>query len=259
MLARRREQILLLIGLLVVNGLLVGRAAQLWSAHRRRAQWVYAGTNPGAAAGLRMARPNTSAPQSFAAIVDHDLFRPDRNVQRPEEAKRPDLPLLYGTMNVGEGWFALMAPANQAGASKRVLPGEEIAGYKLVSIAGSDIVVEWNSQQFTINAYESTHTVARAAEAAPGPVAARAAAPSPARAPTGQITTVGSAPGPAAASAAQQAAEYQKRFTRAGFDAPPGAPVDAPAGTIFGGKRKVVVQTPFGNSVYWVDAEKPKP
>jgi hypothetical protein len=258
MLARRREQILLLIGLGVVNGLLAWRASQLWSAYHHRVQWVYAGTNMRAAApgNLRTARSNAAAPRSFAAIVDHDLFQPDRNVKRPEEAKRPGLPLLYGSMNLGDGWFALMAPGDQPSSlPKKVLAGGEIGGYKLVSIGNSRVVVEWNGQQFPVDVGAAVRRASSGGERASETSSASSNPRSVPAARAPNVTVIGEAPSASAGNAGAEA----KKFTPAGYNAPPSAPVDAPEGTIIGGKRKVVVRSPFGASVVWVDVAKPKP
>jgi hypothetical protein len=43
----------------------------------------------------------------------------------------------------------------------------------------------------------------------------------------------------------------------AALSAPPGVSPDVPVGTVIGGKRKVVFQTPFSTKVVWVDVEQP--
>jgi hypothetical protein len=68
------------------------------------------------------------------------------------------------------------------------------------------------------------------------------------------VTTVGQA----TSAAAREQEEIKKRFTPAGYNAPPGAPIDAPPGTVFGGKQKFVGHTPMGDQVYWKDVEQPK-
>ncbi len=262
MLARRREQILLLIGLGVVNGLLAWRAGQLWSAYRHRVQQVYGVTNPAAIAPgqLTLVRSYPSGPQSFAAIVDHDLFQPDRNVKRVGEAKRPALPVLYGSMNLGDGWFALMAPGDQPSSlPKKVLPGDDIGGYKLVSIGNSRVVVEWSGQQFPVDEGETSRHGSPTSEQASGAPLPASGSPRPvaAAANRAQVTVIGeTAP---ASPTGPASGEGENKFSPAGYNAPPGAPADAPEGTVIGGKRKVVTRSPFGTSVFWVDVPKPAP
>ena len=136
----------------------------------------------------RPAEPGAGQPQSFVEIVDRNVFSPLRGSQPPqpqEEAKAPKPPLLFGTMNLGNGWFALMAPGDQPSpASKRVLPGEEIGGYKLVSIGTSNVVIEWQEKKITLDISESARRA---------PIEKTASA-SPRSAP---VTTAGSAANPA--------------------------------------------------------------
>ncbi len=258
MLTRRREQIVLLFGLITLNALLGWYAHRLWSDHQSRTQWIYAQIAAGPSATLTAPPGTPAGAQSFAEIVDRNLFSPERTSHPPEakEAKAPELPLLYGTMNLGNGWFALMAPGDQAsGLSKQVLPGEEIGRYKLVSIASSQVVVEWGEKKFTIDASESARRVPRIIEktaktekTAP----ARSVEAPAASGTTSHVTTVAPLFSPSSAR------EERKKFSTAGYNAPPGAPVDAPAGTVFGGKRKVEVPTPFGTQVGWEDVEQTK-
>ncbi len=255
MLTRRREQIILLVGLIALNGVLGWQFVGFWKNYRRSTQWIYARPAPAPATSPMASRESLSVGQDFAEIVARNLFRPERSSLPPgEEAKRPELPILFGTMNVGNGWFALMAPGDQLpGLSKRILPGEEIGGYKLVSIVGSQVVVEWGAKRYTLDVAESARRVPRSTEktAAAAPTAAPTSSPASMRAP--QVTTI--APG---LTPSQAAEEGRKKFTAAGYNAPPGAPVDVPAGTVIGGKRKVVIPTPFGTQVWWEDVEKPK-
>ena len=163
MLARRREQILIIAGLIGLNILLGWFLGRLWKDYRSRTQWLYAGA-PAQPPATRAAGPNQAGqPQSFVEIVDRNVFSPLRGSPPPqpqEEAKAPKPPLLFGTMNLGNGWFALMAPGDQPSpASKRVLPGEEIGGYKLVSIGTSNVVIEWQEKKITLDISESARRV----------------------------------------------------------------------------------------------------
>lgn len=251
MLTRHRERIVLLAGLLAVNALLGGQLHRQWKAYRERTRWIHAGGGPEVVAGPAETAPRVPA-QAFGDIVERNLFVPERASAPGGATQQPDLPILYGVMNLGTSAFALMAPAEEAqtGRFKRVLPGEEIGGYKLANIAGSKVVVEWGEKQFPLDVAESAQRGPRRAE--------RTAATPAAAAPAASRVTPVTTPVPVTPSA-RAFEEERKKFTPAGYNAPPGAPVDAPAGTIFGGKRKVVRKTPFGDQVWWEDLPKESP
>jgi len=241
MLGRRREQILIIGGLIGLNVLLGWLLARLWKDYRSRTEWLSAGVvaqhAPAPSAGSNQA----AQPQSFVEIVDQNVFSPLRGrqpAQPQDEAKAPKLPLLYGTMNLGEGRFALMSPGDESPPiSKRVLPGEQIGGYKLVSIGTSNVVVEWQEKKITLEIAEPASrgpgTAERTATTRSGMGTTAASNPNP-------VMTVGSVSG-----GATPANAVNPRS--------PGPPPDVPVGTIIGGKRKVLLQTPFGMVPQWVD------
>lgn len=250
MLSRRREQFIVFLGLIAVNAVLGWYLYRRWRNYQGRIRWIYSEVAQAAPPAPSTGQARKPEAQTLAEIVNRNLFRPDRSNESPtENAKMPGLPFLFGTMNLGNGSFALMAPGDQpAGLSKRVYPGDEIGGYKLVSIAGSQVVVEWGEKKVSIDVSESARRVPRVIEKTEKTVAARPPAVASPAAPSPQVTTVGSSPATAA---------ERKNYGRAGFNAPPGAPVDAPPGTVFDGKRKVV-QKLFGmEKVYWEDVQKP--
>lgn len=251
MLTRRREQIIVLLGLMALNLGFGEMLSRYWKEYHANTQWIYAQRSIElAGAGGPQRTPVTA--QSFADIVDRTIFRPERtNEASAETDKMPALPLLYGTMDLGEGAFALMAPGNQAYAlSRPVHLGEEIGGYKLVSIADSQAVVERGEKQFTVNVWESARKVPRTVETpAPQPRAADSSASTPRT-----IVTAGGS-----GSTAQAAAGGgQQKTGFVGFNAPAGASPDAPVGTVIGGKRKVMHMTLFGPQYRWEDVEPPK-
>ncbi len=251
MLARRREQIIVLVGLLGLNLGLAWSLERYWKDYRSRTQWVYAQPAPVTSTSPSELSRAPAAAQSFAEIVNRTIFRPERANEAPtESAKAPELPLLYGAMNLGDGLFAMMAPGDQPTAlSKPVRAGEVIGGYKLVSIGDSKVVLAWGEKEFTISVWESARRVPRVVENAPTGRPAASTAPT---ARTGPITTVGPSPPSSSFS------EEKKKYTPAGYNAPPGAPPDAPVGTVIGGRRKVVRPTPFGDQVWWENVEQPK-
>jgi hypothetical protein len=241
MLGRRREQIFIIGGLIGLNVLLGWLLGRLWKDYRSRTEWLSASVAaqrpPTPAAGSNQ----TAQPQSFVEIVDRNVFSPLRGrqpAQPQEEAKAPKLPLLFGTMNLGEGRFALMSPGDQSPpVSKRVLPGGEIGGYKLVSIGTSNVVLEWQEKKITLEISEPASrgpgNVERTANVHPSAGTTAASTPNP-------VITVGSVSG-----GATPASAVNLR--------PSGPPPDVPVGTIIGGKRKVLQPTPFGMVPQWVD------
>ena len=246
MLARRREQIFLVLGLIGVNILLGWFLARLWKDYRSRTRWLDINT-PMQPLATPVSGPNQMGlPQSFVEIVDRNVFSPLRGSPPPQqeaEAKAPTLPLLFGTMNLGNGRFALMAPGDQPSpVGKRVLPGDEIGGYKLVSIGISNVVLEWQEKKITLDVSESARHVPAVVEKTASP-APHAAPITIAKSPTNSATTVAPLSRGASASAAQPSQS--------------GASPDVPEGTVVGGKRKVLVPTPFGPVVQWQDVGQP--
>lgn len=232
MLTRRRDQILIIVGLLGLNMLLGWVLQRQWNDYRSRVQWVER-LAPAAAPAAVAPAQHRAQPQSFVEIVDRNVFSPLRGSAPPqavEEVKAPKLPSLFGTMNLGDGWFALMAAADQSSqASKRVVPGEEIGGYQLVSIGMRDVIIQWQDKMITLDITEPTHRTYDASERTT-PRAAAAPNTAPARMPARPFT------GPFSSSPAPN---------------PPPVNSDAPVGTVTGGRRKVLAKTPFGTAAVW--------
>jgi hypothetical protein len=240
MLGRRREQILVIGGLIGLNVLLGWLLGRFWKDYRSRTEWLSAGVVVQRAPTFAAGSNQAAQPQSFVEIVDRDVFSPLRGsqpAQPQQEARIPKLPILFGTMNLGEGRFALMSPGDQSPPlSKRVLPGEEIGGYKLVSIGTSNVVLEWQGKKITLEITESASRDFGNVE--------KTASPSPHAAP---ITTAGSAANSVTTVAPLHAG------TSASAGSPRDAFPDIPIGAVVGGKRKVIVQTPFGPIIQWQD------
>lgn len=254
MVVRRREQVVLLTALVLLNAVLVWQAYRLWRNFAKRTQWVYASVTPTPQPESGVVPSHLPLEGNFAEVIERNPFDPERGrVQVAEPARQPDPPYLYGTMNLGSRPLALMAAADSAGGGrwKRVFEGDEIGGYRVVSIAGSQVVLEWEGKRLVLDASDiATRPSARHDAGATAP-ALPAAAPTMGTGRPSPVTTV--------APTATRGGEAQSRFSPGGFNAPPGAPVGAPHGTVFGGKRKVVEPTPFGTREYWVEVEKPPP
>jgi hypothetical protein len=242
MLARRREQILIIAGLIGLNILLGWSLGRLWRDYRRSTQWLYASAPAQPPAPLNAGSNQARQPQSFVEIVDRNVFSPLRGTPPPqpqEEAPPPKLPVLFGTMNLGSGRFALMAAADQpSAASKRVLPGQEIGGYKLVSIGTSNVVLEWQDKKVTLDISES-------ARSSPGNVQRTASARS-----VGAATPGYSAPSTGRPMAISSVAGPRPPVPQAG---PPVTSPQVQPETVVGGKRRVTVSTPFGPVEQWQD------
>jgi hypothetical protein len=241
MLGRKRELILIVSGLIALNVLLGWLLVGRWKEYRNSIQWLSQGVAPQRALASATGSKQAGQPSSFVEIVDRNVFSPLRGsvpAQAQEEAKAPRLPVLFGTMNLGSGRFALMSPGDQSPPlSKRVLPGGEIGGYKLVSIGTSNVVVEWQDKRTTLEI-----TAPAPAPRVPG-VTERTA-----NMRTGAGTTPSSA-----ARAAVVVPETGLGASATGRTGQPGATPDVPVGTVVGGKRKVLVSSPFGPMVQWED------
>jgi hypothetical protein len=243
MLARRREQILIIVGLIGLNILLSWFLGRLWKDYRSRTQWLAVGAPAQPRATMAAGPSQAGMPQSFVEIVDRNVFSPQRGSQPPqpqEEAKAPKPPFLFGTMNLGNGRFALMAPGDQSSpVSKRVLPGEEIGGYKLVSIGTSNVVIEWQDKKITLDISESARRVPGNVEkTANGGARSAQASTAGSPAPTFRAVTPLSSAGPPP--------PHPQVST-------PSAQPDVAEGTVVNGKRKVLASTPFGTIVQWQD------
>jgi len=248
MLGRRRELILIIGGLFALNVLLGWLLVGRWREYRSSIQWLSLSVAPQRPTSSANGSNQMGEPPSFVDIVDRNVFSPMRGsvpAQAQEEARAPKLPFLFGTMNLGSGRFALMSPADQnPPVSKRVLLGEEIGGYKLVSIGTSNVVVEWQDKRTTLEI-----TAPAPAPHVPGMLERTA------NVRAGAGTSAASAPG-AAPVVVPDTALGASATVRTGQT---GAPPDVPVGTVVGGKRKVLVTSPFGPLVEWQDVNPTGP
>jgi hypothetical protein len=244
MFTRRREQSFILVGLIALNLWLGWSLGQRWKGYQSSTEWLEAAApaepsvKPALGHEQRGQLPNLH-------IVDRDVFSPLRGsapLQPAEEAKAPRPPILFGTMNLGDGWFALMSAADQtAQAARRVLPGDDISGYKLVSIGVRSVVIEWQDKKTTLDISESSR---RVPEVVDRTTAAR---------PTSPVVTTTAAPNSGAPP------RPFTGITNAFSKGPTPANADAPVGTVIDGQRKVLVPTLFGTAAVWVPAEQGAP
>jgi hypothetical protein len=221
-------------------------AVQWKAANQRYAQ--LAGRNPENTAALPVL-PGIPELRRVSAgeVVAKNLFSPDRNntLQQETAARvRQPVPVVFGTMKLGESYEALMSEAAQGGNRRfrRVKVGEQFAGYTVAEIRDEAVVVESEGQRTTVNVYESAKDAAP--RVTPAPAGAPASAPvveSSANAgppPTPENTFPAGSVAPAAST---------------------GAPLVLPPDvtmTIEGSRRRYVRRTPFGPQVWYEEIPK---
>ena len=177
--------------------------------------------------------PSVTA-SSYLDIAQKMLWSKDRNSQvivdppKKQEVKPlPPLPGVHGVMNF-DGPLVMMS--EKPGARQRgIRPGEKIGDFKLVSVDREQLVLAFEDRTVT---KKLDDLIDRGAESgspggAPAPAAASAGAAAPA---------VGKA---------EPGAKLSEGLTTCNSNDP------SPAGTVVNGMRKVVRQTPFGNTCFW--------
>ena len=179
-------------------------------------------------------------PTGYKDVAMKTLFHPSRDPNEPVELPppppppppMPELPRYHGQMNLGEGPLVMMAE-HPGSPEKALKPGDTIGQFKLVDVNTNEITFQLGF--ITVRRVRRTlgqlfdRTAAAAAAEAPRPLNNAAAAPAP--------PVVKSNLGPG-------------EVTQFGFKQC--QPDDsAPEGTVSGGFRKVISQTPFGKSCRW--------
>jgi len=208
------------------------------------------------------APPQRVRPAEYMPIVERLMFYQERNpivvVEAPPApvVTRPDLPLLVGLMDLGDGPIALMSPDEKT-ASRPVAVGEKIGEYTFLGAGDQKISFEWQGETIEVSQAKLAgkpavkrkgRTAAASATAGSRPAAAtsRPSAAAPASTAAKQVTSDNSGPGGRYKFGAE---------TRPGvYAADPSD--DSPAGTEHNGFVKVVRQTPFGKQSWWQKKEK---
>jgi hypothetical protein len=249
--------------LIILNvALFAATAVGLWRfrSDYRQAQERYGVLRLAAPAPAPAPKPASPAPPvqpgSFLDAAAKYLFSPDRNptvvVEAPKVKPRPELPVLYGVLDVGGGPIALLA-AKPNERHKPVRVGESIGDFKLLAAASDQITLEWEGEKIEAAVAELRPRLAPEAPAAGGAAAAAsagggAAAPGPAsKNATVLSPNISGRPGEYLIGAPMQGAAGTI------YASPPGD--TAPHGTVHQGKRKVVRQTPFGQQSWWEDVQ----
>ena len=227
---------------IVLHGVLA--VAAIWLAWRLVAEWGHANlgyealaqAESQASASLLPSLPQSPMPP-VQEIVAQNPFSPDRNNTVAEEEKAappPPVPVVFGTMKLGEAYEALLAEGGSSAGRgfRRVKQGEQFSGYTVVEIRDEKVVLEFAGQKTTVDVYRSANSVPRAqAPATPvAPVVEKTSAQPPAS------PTSPAAPAPAAAGAEPTANSYEKV-------------------TIEGNRRKIELQTPFGPMIRYEEIQ----
>lgn len=241
---QRRQLMVLYIALSVIAVLLAWRLGSEW----KRANLRYAAPHRTTAAAPAYLPPSSAphaAPPLLSEIVAKNLFSPDRNndvIQDEKPQPAPPAPIVFGTINLGGSFEALMAERGQSARPgfRRVKNGEQLGGYTIVEIRDEKVVVEFRGQKTTLNVYESANSVPRAntrTNLATGPV----------------VESVGAPPPQAAAPAPAQSSSGGPSSPAA--SAPP-APASGITVTVEGNRRRMERSTPFGLQVWYEEIPK---
>lgn len=245
----KRNLVLLNVALMAAAGLLAWTLVGQW--RQFEAEHGLDRPSPGsqeAAAASRGPAPPTFA-SSFAAIVDHHLFNPDRHNNLPEEpseappAAPERLPVLMGTMGVGGEDYALMVstdPNNPDKLYRRLRAGQTLDGYTLVRVEANEVVMRSRAGEVRIGFDDKRRRRSGRTRNQPRRTSGSASTAA------GRRRTAASRPRP---SAAGRAATAKREFNN----------INLPVGTVRDGKRLVAMPTPFGDIKTWVEDKQDKP
>jgi hypothetical protein len=187
-------------------------------------------------------------------VVERMLFSRDRNpvvevvVEEAPVEQRPDLPLLAGLADFGDGPRALMA-ASSDGAPQWIKTGDKVGAFVFEGLEGGKVKLNWNGEAFAVEQGKLAGSLVRKETKAKKPSqrsAAPPAPPGPAQPPADLAATAPTAIG----------GEY-----KIGKELRPGIHAvdrddDSPDGTTFkhaDGSTyiKTVRPTPFGSQSWW--------
>lgn len=193
-------------------------------------------------------------PVTAAAYVDvaqRDLFDQSRNPNVPIELPPPPpplkdpppLPTFHGTMNLGDGPFAIMSK-NGSARQEEVHAGGMIGDFKLIDFNRKEITLEWDGRMIHKRTDEMGKDDGARAAAGPGAVPA-----------VGGL--IGLIPGIAAPPAPPAKLSELGPGPDNGNTFRPCMPGDSsPNGAIADGYRKSIRSTPFGSECHWESVGK---
>lgn len=182
--------------------------------------------------------PDPVMAAEYLEVAEHVLFARDRNptvevvvVEKPV----PPLPVAHGVLDLGTGPTAILSTASgQPQRAYRV--GDRIGEFQLVGATSKELVFQWEDKRIR-------KTVEELRPAVNAPPAEQAAAPPPAQqAAQSQSKVVGASP---AAKAAPSEIDMGAGLRACQPDD------TSPPGTVTGGYRKLVTETPFGKACRW--------
>jgi len=182
--------------------------------------------------------PKASNAVDYLEVAARLLMSRDRNpnviVVVPPEPVQPPLPRFYGVMDWGDGPSLYMAERPGA-AQKRYRLGETIGEFKIVKLEESGITFEWNKKEVKAGFGEMKDQPGVKNSGAQPTASAQPSSPGATSLGPVRVATVSAEPGAALS-------ENTKACV---------AGDTSPNGTVSGGYRKVVKQTPFGSACQW--------
>jgi hypothetical protein len=193
-------------------------------------------------------RPDGAQAIKYVDVATKNLFSKDRNpaviVDPPKVEKpkpMPSLPLIYAVLGLPSGTRAIMAE-NRTADSRPVRKGDTVGEFKIVSLDPVNVVFDWDGQQISrkIDDLIDRSGAARAGSAGPA-AAAQPGGPAVPAAVANNQAPVAAGPGQADPGKTER----------------PCVPGDnSPSGTVAGGYRKVVAQSPFGPmGCHWIPSQ----
>jgi hypothetical protein len=201
--------------------------------------------------------PPPAVASAYVEVAQKLLLSSDRNptvvVEVVAPKVMPALPRAYGLMDLGNGARVFLATAPGA-PQHTYVKGDTIGEFKLLEISRTGLVFGWEDKRVAARYDELKDASARAkAETAASASAATRQAAQPA-------TSIQAQAPPNRPPEPQRIGSDEGAQGRPGGD--PGAasrpcqPGDnAPAGTVNGGYRKVVIRTPMASSCSWVKVQ----
>jgi hypothetical protein len=173
---------------------------------------------------------------NYSAIVDNHLFNLERNNVVPVDPPPPSeprvsapKPILMGTMGLAGSTYALMVSAAGGDSTlyRRLKIGEQLDGYTLVKVLHDKVVMSAGGAELDVRIADQPKP---RLQAAPGEAASGSGS---------RVSAVGSAANPNSAQT----------------DSPQVPASNAQEGTVFNGKRKRIVASPFGPTIVWEDVK----
>ncbi|MBM3801033.1 MAG: hypothetical protein FJW26_01850 [Acidimicrobiia bacterium] len=183
--------------------------------------------------------PGSVVPPNYSAIVDKHLFNLERNnlvPPEPEPAAAMKVlaprPILMGTMGLSGSSYALMVSGSGRGSNiyRRLKVGEDLDGYRLVRVLHDKVVMSADGKELDVRIADQ---------------------PRPRSQPTAYAGGVGAGGGTRVSALGSPASSASATQPSAGQMPDP----DAPEGTVFNGRRKRIVASPFGPTTVWEDAK----